>query len=317
MVAVAVIVSRAAEDVVTLAIAGVVGGISSATVMATDGTTDSIEAVIASDLHFKLLGVDVSIRCAESDLRSLIQAYWGHLSIDTADGPLTYQVGYTETESVIEISRGEQVVAQVTDTGELLHALEVDTSIAVQRICRELYFVHAAVAEVEGQACLLVAASGGGKSTTLWGMLHHGWRYMSDELAPVDLEHMQVMIYPRALGLKRRPPAYPVPIGTVETPRSFHIPVNKLPQVSQLSCCRLAAAYFLDYCPELDRPSIEPMGTAEASARLYANSLNQLAHGNAGLDAAVQIAQSIRCFSLRSTDLAATCELVAQHAKGY
>jgi hypothetical protein len=145
-------------------------------------------------------------------------------------------------------------------------------------------------------------------------MLHQGWRYLSDELAPIDLNTMLVRAYPRALGLKRRPPAdYPLPATAMETPRTFHVPVDSLPRVSPMELCPLAAAYFLKYCPEDSEPSIRPMGVAEAAARLYANSLNQLAHANAGLPAAAEITKSIPCFALRSSDLAATCALIDQH----
>ena len=145
-------------------------------------------------------------------------------------------------------------------------------------------------------------------------MLHHGWRYLSDELAPIDLSSMRVHAYQRALCLKTLPPqAYPLPAATVETPRTLHVPVQHLPAVSQLESCPLAAVYFVKYSPTASSPSIRAISPGEASARLYANNLNQLAHANAGLDAAIQVAKSIPGFALESADLAATCALVDAH----
>ena len=49
---------------------------------------------------------------------------------------------------------------------------------------------------------LLAGASGNGKSTTAWALLHRGFQYLSDELAPLDLSAMTVHAFPHALCLK-------------------------------------------------------------------------------------------------------------------
>ncbi|MCA9140183.1 MAG: hypothetical protein KDB00_25600, partial [Planctomycetales bacterium] len=154
----------------------------------------------------------------------------------------------------------------------------------------------------------------GGKSTTLWGMLHHGWRYVSDELAPIDLATLYVHPYPRALGLKDQPPpAFPLPAQAVTTPRAIHVPVAQLPSVSTESTCRVEAAFFITYRGDGIRPSIRPVSAGEAGARLYANALNQLSHPNAGLNAAIQIAKGIASFALDTSDLAETCQVITAH----
>ncbi len=190
--------------------------------------------------------------------------------------------------------------------------MEVDSTIAVQRIRKDLYFLHAAVAEVDGKAYLLVAKSGGGKSTTLWGLLHHGWRYLSDELAPIDLATMRVHAYPRALSLKRHPPAYPLPQADTgdasDASRSDRAICPACRNWSRV-LWRPPISCIIVQMPT--RRPCERSAAGEAGARLYANSLNQLAHANAGLDAAVQIAKSIPSFTLESADLAETCALVA------
>ena len=264
-----------------------------------------------SDLFYRILGVNVAVHCPAVELRDLVQAHWGHFASGEAAPDLTYAISRDEPTSSILISRPGQQTIRTSDEGQFLYELEGAANIALQLLRRDLYFLHAAVAEVEGKAYLFVAESGGGKSTTLWGMLHHKWSYMSDELAPIDLSSMHVHSYPRALCLKRRPPqAYPLPEETIETSRTFHVPARDLPQVSQLESCPLEAIYFVRYCPNASTPAIDAISVGESAARLYANTLNQLAHANAGLDAATQIARSVSSFSLDSADLAATCALV-------
>jgi hypothetical protein len=50
---------------------------------------------------------------------------------------------------------------------------------------------------------------------------------------------------------------------------------------------------------------------AEAGARLYANTLNALAHPGSGLDVAIRIAGAVPAFVVNAGDLHATCELIS------
>ena len=55
---------------------------------------------------------------------------------------------------------------------------------------------------------------------------------------------------------------------------------------------------------------VRELNAAVGGARLFANTLNLLAHPDYGVDAALQIVQTNRCFELSTADLGATCELV-------
>jgi hypothetical protein len=68
--------------------------------------------------------------------------------------------------------------------------------------------------------------------------------------------------------------------------------------------------FLLKYSPGPDAPNLHAIGPAEASARLYVNALNALAHPNHGLDAVARIAEHVPCFALSSAELGATCALV-------
>jgi hypothetical protein len=158
---------------------------------------------------------------------------------------------------------------------------------------------------------MLVGESGSGKSTTTWALLHHGCVYLSDELAPVDLQTSEVYPYPHALCLKDVPPGpYPLPKNTLYTSRTLHIPTAALPGQVGEGPVPLAAIFFLQYRPEAAAPVVEPLSKAEAAARLLANALNPLAHAGDGLDGAIKVSTSVASVKLFSADLMATCALV-------
>ena len=158
---------------------------------------------------------------------------------------------------------------------------------------------------------LLAAESGSGKSTTTWGMLHHGFRYLSDELSPVDLATMSVFPYPHALCLKQdRLRPYALPPGALRLGRTIHVPVDTLPAPTASGPRALGGVFLVTHRPDMAAPEMRSIGPAEASARLYVTALNALAHPNQGLQAAVRIAQHVPCFALSSSDLSATCALI-------
>jgi hypothetical protein len=194
---------------------------------------------------------------------------------------------------------------------EVLFLLEKDLTVDLQRSRPDLFFLHAAAVDWNGKACLLAGDSGHGKSTATWGLLHHGFSYLSDELGPVDVGRMEVLAYPHALCLKQPPPAgYALPAVTVQTERAFHVPVGAMPSPTVLAARPIGAIFLLRYEPGLKEPELSELRAAEAGARLYATALNALAHSGFGLDAALRIAQHVPCFALASADLTKTCALV-------
>jgi hypothetical protein len=207
------------------------------------------------------------------------------------------------------VKGGESLVAS-TD-GEFLFLFEKDLTIELQKLRCDLFFIHSEVLSVAGAAIMLVGASGSGKSTTAWALSHHGYQYMSDELAPVDLNTFDVHPYPHALCLKQEPPGvYPLPITTLYTTHTLHVPVEDLPTAACGRPTPLMAIFFACYCPELTAPTVRPLGPAEGAARLFAHSLNPLAHPGDGLEGSIAIALRTPCFELFTADLPATCALV-------
>ena len=159
---------------------------------------------------------------------------------------------------------------------------------------------------------LFVGASGAGKSTTAWGLLHHGFNYLSDELAPIELDTLEVLPYPHALCLKRRPPPpYLLPAESLDLGRTIHVPARSLPSLSRLDACALQAVFFVGQDARGREPVLRRVSTAEAAARLYVSTLNALAHEARGLDAVLRVAGRVPCFVLQAGDLQRTCELIA------
>jgi hypothetical protein len=262
-------------------------------------------------LHLRILDRGVRISGADDHLLSLASAAYGAMRDDPGPAELHYSLSRTSapTTFVIERPRLQQLIAR--DEGALLALLDRDLGIEIQKLRYDLYFVHAAVVQYKRVAVMLVARSGGGKSTVCWALLHHRFRYLSDEFAPIDLERLEVHPLPRALSVKRAPPkAYPLPRSTLRTSRSLRVPVDGMPTDICTTPSPLSVVFFLCYRPGTVGPSARLITHGEAATRLYANSLNPLAHGD-GLDAVLRIARHCQCFELVTVDLASTAALVS------
>jgi hypothetical protein len=229
-------------------------------------------------------------------------------TLGQAPASLSYQVSREAGTGAILVRAGDGDPVRASDEGAMLRLLDKDLTVALQLARPDLYFLHAAALAFDGRAYLLAADSGGGKSTLAWALLHLGFGYLSDELAPID-DRLDVFSFPHALTLKRRPPAYPLPAATLDHGATLHIPARALPGVDARQRCPLAGIVFVSHEPSTRTPAMRPIGVAEAAARLYALALNPLAHPNQGLDVAVAVARGARCFTLQSAGLVETAEL--------
>jgi hypothetical protein len=267
-------------------------------------------------LQFRILGQGIEIRCDDERFRELLLANYGIFQEAVNAADLQYTIDRSPAGGFF-ISRNEEtLVEESSDQATqylLVYTLEKLITIDLQYRRTDLYFVHSSVLERRGRAIMIVAASGTGKSTTAWALLQHGFHYLSDELAPIDPASLTVHPYPHALCLKASPPGpYPLPENTVKTERTLHIPVAGLPSPAVTDPRPLRALLFLRRDSQVSVPELTEVSPAEAGARLYANTLNALAHPGCGLDVAISIASTVPAFTLHAGELRATCEAIAE-----
>jgi len=193
------------------------------------------------------------------------------------------------------------------DPGNFLFHLDKELTIALQYRRPDLFFLHGAAVALDGRVAILSAPSGTGKSTLTWALLEDGFGYLSDELAPVDMQHLLIHPYPHAVCLKSPPPApYRLPSDTLDVGDRFHVPVESLHGTVHHEPLPLAALIFLQRHTSRATP-VQSISASTAAAHLMSNALNGLAHPDAGLDAAITLARSVPCYELNSSDLRAAC----------
>jgi hypothetical protein len=266
-------------------------------------------------LSLQIAGHPVSIDCDDAGAARVLAANFGALArtgdSDALPAEWAYVVRRAGSGESFSLSCRQGSTLLVDDVCDLLHALEEDLVVSLQRRRPEWLFLHAAALERAGGGYLLAGDSGSGKSTTAWGLLHRGFTYLSDELAPVDPATQQLHAYPHALCMKREPPPdCPLPPGGVQyLGRTLHVPVANLPAALGPALCAIEAIVLVRHDRSLTAPRLRRLGSAEAAARLYTTALNALAHPDDGLDAVLKIASRARCYLMHTAGLVQSCEL--------
>jgi len=253
----------------------------------------------------------VHVQCSDPTLLAVLIANFGAMESAQAGSSPNLEYSINGGTTVYSLHTRDKDTLEDESLGDLLYLLEGEVTVDLQKKRPDLLFLHSAALVWDGKAYLFTAESGGGKSTTTWGLLHHGFDYLSDELSPIDLRSMSVLPYPHALCLKRSPPRpYSLPDEVIHLGRTIHIPTRVFPSGVIDKPIPLAAVFLLNYSPHLAEPNISLIGPGEASANLYVAALNALAHPNQGLDAVVSIAEQVPTYAVNTADLQATCALI-------
>ena len=248
-------------------------------------------------------GCTVAIICPDHETSTLIEDGFGGLTGTPSSHPArTYTISRA-ARSAFAVRHGDTSVI-VEDRESLLFHIDKELTLTLQYERSDLLFVHAAVVEARGRAAVLAGPSGIGKSTLTLAAVESGFGYLSDELAPIDLNMLRVYPYSHALSLKAVPPGrFRLPPGTLHEHGRFHVPASALGAPVCSEPIALAAVVFLRQ-EGPDSPVIRPISAGAGAARLMENTLNGLAHPSAGLDAVADLSHRVPSFELRASDTA-------------
>ncbi|MDE2229999.1 MAG: HprK-related kinase A [Alphaproteobacteria bacterium] len=85
---------------------------------------------------------------------------------------------------------------------QALPLVEWGLNYAIAGLAHQYLIVHAAALEKNGRVAVLPGVPGSGKSTLAAGLVHRGWRLLSDELALIRRDDGQVVPLARPINLK-------------------------------------------------------------------------------------------------------------------
>ena len=173
----------------------------------------------------------------------------------------------------------------------------------------DLLWVHSGVVARDGQALLIVGASGQGKSTLVTFLHAEGWTFLSDEMAPIDLAEGLVHPYPRT-PLRRIPAGKEVdPLHVSGLPKESFSPQRESIGRSAL---RIGAVVFPRFSHGRDT-LIKKLSAGEASIELMRSCTNFNDHKGEAVTALAELASRVPCWMVNYGDGHAAANVLHSH----
>lgn len=184
--------------------------------------------------------------------------------------------------------------------------LEWGLNWCVSNHCHQYLIIHAAVLERNGKTLLLPAPPGSGKSTLCAGLVHSGWRLLSDELALIDPKSGHVVALPRPVSLKnqsidviRRFAPQAAFNQTVHDTVKGSVAHMRAPQTAIDRAAETAAPGWI-VMPRFEMgaaPQLNAISRARGMMALIENSFNFDLHGNKGFEMLGKFVDQCRCYT--------------------
>lgn len=155
---------------------------------------------------YRLLETSAVVRFAHSAQVRLVDAVLGHLAVDDCSAPaivmdlqsVKLQNGHLRSD----IYRDGSPVGYAPRLSQLAPIVKAALWQAAVNAYDFLFYIHAGVVGTGERCVLLPAASGSGKSSLTAALVHHGFRYFSDEVALIERTTFCVPPMPLALCIK-------------------------------------------------------------------------------------------------------------------
>jgi HprK-related kinase A len=172
--------------------------------------------------------------------------------------------------------------------------------------------IHCAVVAKDSIGLLLPGTPGSGKSTLCAGLVANGWRLLSDEMALIRLDDLQVQPVPRPISLKNTsievmhsyfPAAAFGPIipNTIKG-RLTHLQAPKHAVKQQHKKTAISHIVFPQY-KKSSETNLNKKDKALACMKLVENSFNFNILGSEGFEACADIVENAQCYDLQYSDL--------------
>lgn len=177
---------------------------------------------------------------------------------------------------------------------------------------QQYLLLHAAVIEKKGFAMVLPAPPGSGKSTLCAGMIHRGWRLLSDEMALIALDGHLVSPFGRAVSLKnqsieiiKRYAPNAVFSPTVHDTHKGSVALLKVP-TEQVRLIHEPAIPKWIVFPKFvtgSNASLTPRSKGQSMLELGRNSFNYMVLGRTGFEGLSSLVDACECYDFQYSRL--------------
>ena len=218
------------------------------------------------------------------------------------------------------IKNGETIF-QTSDNAELLLKLLDFILEDFIESTKDHLLLHSAVLVKRRKAIVLPAGSNSGKTTLSLALLKDEFKYISDEVAAVNIYNLKASGFPRAMmikdktlslfpSLQREIRCYKFQFRNSRDVQKAHLGIPGERKTAPLKqSFPITAIVFPKYNPD-GVTTLTELKPSEALVNLMRCSFNHLRLNEIGFRSAAKIARKIKCYFLEVNDLTKACELI-------
>ncbi len=182
--------------------------------------------------------------------------------------------------------------------------------------------IHAAVLEKNGQALIMPAPPGSGKSTLCALLMLNGWRLLTDEMCLIDPDSGIIHPYVRPLSLKNQSidvikhyhPQCRIFHRTKDTEKGTvaYLRPTDLSWQQYQHTAKAAWVLFPQYSVNAGAAELYALPKADCLMYLAQNSFNYSAYGKDGFDCLCRLVEQTDCFRLEYHDTGMMLDMLEQ-----
>jgi hypothetical protein len=238
-------------------------------------------------LTLRICGESLAVAGLPGALRERFSALMRPFADDFDPVTATHHLQVRSQGSEMAIVRDGEVAAAYGDAQLLLTQLEWHTVTTALEATEAYLPIHGAVLARDGAAVLLLAESGGGKTTLTLGLMRRGWQPLADDIALIDTQTLAIQPFPRCFHVDDTTRALAMNEALVEWPGSVRGYARPLHWAESQQPVR--TILLVERCPTC--PSrLRGVTLAEAAAAIGSNAIRGRASRSLLARAAVQLA---------------------------
>lgn len=259
--------------------------------------------------RLRILGLDIEIVAERPEVTDYLRQVFAPFR---ADGDARHLVALVEEADGYAVAHaGRWVLAPSTIAQAVVLLIWWVNQRSLESPWHEL-LVHAGVVSLDGRAVLIPGEPDAGKSTLTAALVQHGFDYLSDEAARIDLRTGLVAPFPRCLaldatsldllGLDVATAGFDVSAFPEVRQLGAHVPPERLRRRPHGDPARPALVAF----PQVSRaaqPGVTPVGRGSALSRLVGESLNLHLLGRPGFAGLTTLVERVTLVELCYGDL--------------
>ncbi|MBR8833360.1 MAG: hypothetical protein DSM106950_04775 [Stigonema ocellatum SAG 48.90 = DSM 106950] len=237
---------------------------------------------------------------------------WFHAMLEPQPSLVVRQVIITQSAGNYIIQSGEIVHESTTEKMWLLQAVKYEVVMGLVQARPDLLWFHAGAVANDTQAVVFAAPGGGGKSTLVTQLYQQGWRYLSDDVLPLELTTGSILPFPQTPRVRQ---------NTGEL-----VPSDRLSELPKIDVtldlaviCRLPLPIGAMVFPKFDRHTkaeILPCSPGTAALELLRNCINFTDHKQAAVQQICEIVKHMPAFELSFSNIDCALKCLAEIGLG-